>query len=82
MNHVKYELVAQLDKRINLSVASFSMVSFKVLDLLGRELAALIDEIKSRGSYTATFDAANMPNGVFFIGNNQDYLQNRPILFK
>jgi hypothetical protein len=38
----------------------------KVYDLLGREIATLVNEMKSAGSYTATFNAANMPSGVYY----------------
>jgi hypothetical protein len=42
------------------------MVSLKVFDLLGREVATLVNEVKAAGSYTATFNAANLPSGVYF----------------
>jgi photosystem II stability/assembly factor-like uncharacterized protein len=51
---------------ITYQVASFGKVSLKVFDLLGREVATLVNEVKSAGSYTATFNAANMPSGVYF----------------
>lgn len=35
-------------------------------DLLGREVATLVNEVKTAGSYTATFHAANLPSGVYF----------------
>jgi hypothetical protein len=51
---------------ISYQVASLSNVSLKVYDLLGREIATLVNEMKSAGSYTATFNAANMPSGVYY----------------
>jgi Secretion system C-terminal sorting domain len=51
---------------ISYQVASFSKISLKVFDLMGREVATLVNEVKSAGSYTATFNAANMPSGVYF----------------
>lgn len=51
---------------ISYHVASVGKVSLKVFDLLGREVATLINEVKSAGTYTATFNAANMPSGVYF----------------
>ena len=43
-----------------------SNVSLKIYDLLGREVADLVNEIRSAGSYKAQWNAANMPSGVYF----------------
>jgi len=51
---------------IGYQLAGKSHVTLKVYDLLGRELATLVDEVKSSGSYTATFNASSLPSGVFF----------------
>jgi hypothetical protein len=34
-------------------------------DLLGREVATLVDERKPAGRYEAKFDAATLPSGVY-----------------
>ena len=51
-----------------------SRVSLKIFDLLGREVADLVNEIRSAGSYKAQWNAANMPSGVYFyrlqVGNH------------
>lgn len=41
-------------------------VSLKVYDMVGREVAVLIDDQLSSGEHTATFDASNIPSGVYF----------------
>jgi hypothetical protein len=51
---------------ISYQVASAGNVSLKVFDLLGREVVTLVNEVTSAGSYTATFNAVNMPSGVYF----------------
>lgn len=43
-----------------------SFVSLKVYDLLGREVATLVDEPKQPGSYEVTWDALESPSGVYF----------------
>jgi len=43
-----------------------SDVRLSVFDLLGREVAVLVREEKSPGTYTATWNAAAMPSGVYF----------------
>jgi len=41
-------------------------VSLKVYDMLGREVAILVNEQKPAGSYQAAFDAHLLPSGVYF----------------
>jgi len=50
--------------RIQYSVPSTQYVTLKVYDVLGREVATLVDELKKAGTYTATWDA----RGVFSKG--------------
>jgi hypothetical protein len=46
--------------------SSLQYVTLKVYDLLGREIATLIDEYKTPGNYEATFNASSLPSGVYF----------------
>ena len=41
-------------------------VSLKVFDVLGNEVAKLVDENKQSGSYEVVFNASNLPSGVYF----------------
>jgi phosphatidylserine/phosphatidylglycerophosphate/cardiolipin synthase-like enzyme len=41
-------------------------VSLKVYDILGREVAILVDEIKPAGTYTITWNASHVSSGVYF----------------
>jgi photosystem II stability/assembly factor-like uncharacterized protein len=43
-----------------------SRVDLRVFDLLGREVAVLVNEEKPPGSYTMTWDASDLPSGVYF----------------
>ncbi len=41
-------------------------VTIKVFDLLGREVASLVNEQKEPGYYEAVFDGSNMASGLYF----------------
>jgi hypothetical protein len=43
-----------------------SHVLLSVYDVLGREVAALVNEIKEAGSYTAQFDGSKFSSGIYF----------------
>ena len=51
--------------RVEYSIPTGSLVTIKVFDILGREVATLVNEQKAAGSYTATFDASNLANGTY-----------------
>ena len=48
------------------SIPTQSKVVIKVYDILGNEIATLMDEEKSVGTYELTWNAANLPSGVYF----------------
>jgi hypothetical protein len=41
------------------------LVTLKVYDLLGRELATLVNETKQPGVYETVWNASNIPTGVY-----------------
>jgi len=43
-----------------------SDVNLKIFDLLGREVATLIDKTMSAGEYKVIFEAEGLPTGVYF----------------
>ncbi len=46
-------------------------------DLLGREVAVLVNEIKSEGSHSTTFDASKLTSGVYIYSLRvNDFVQN------
>jgi len=42
------------------------LVILKVFDILGNEIANLVNEKQEAGSYSFTFDGSNFPSGVYF----------------
>lgn len=51
--------------RIDYSIAERSNVSIKVYDLLGKEVATLVNEVKDAGSNYVIFDASNLSSGMY-----------------
>jgi Secretion system C-terminal sorting domain len=51
---------------IQYRVSSISNVSLKVYDVLGNEVATLVNEEKPAGSYEVKFDAAGLSSGIYF----------------
>jgi len=43
-----------------------AFVVLKVYDVLGREIKTLVDERQGAGNHSATFNAMNLPSGVYF----------------
>ena len=52
--------------KIQFSVVSSQLTVLKIFDMLGREVATLVNEEMRPGSYEATWDAAGFPTGVYF----------------
>jgi hypothetical protein len=51
---------------IQYSVPSSQYVSLKIYDVLGREVASLVDGTRQPGTYTVTWDASGFSSGVYF----------------
>ena len=51
---------------INYYVPEVSFISLKVYDVLGNEIATLVNENKPAGNYKAEFNAAGIPSGIYF----------------
>jgi len=52
--------------KITYSIPKETHVSVIVYDLLGREVTRLIQETKLRGEYSVTWNATNVPSGVYY----------------
>ncbi|MBU1680802.1 MAG: T9SS type A sorting domain-containing protein [Bacteroidetes bacterium] len=52
---------------ISYSLSRETKVSLKVYDILGVEIATLVNTNKKAGSYDVRFDAVNLPSGIYFL---------------
>ncbi len=52
--------------RISYSINTVGFVTLDIYNLLGENVGRLVNELKTAGSYTAVFDAAGMPSGVYY----------------
>lgn len=50
---------------INYSVKEAGLVKLKVYDILGSEVAELVNETKEEGYHSVEFNASNLPSGVY-----------------
>ncbi len=57
---IKYSIPSSTETRHALSV------QLKIYDILGRELATLVNETKAPGNYEIEFNATALPSGVYF----------------
>lgn len=51
---------------IKYSIPQSSLVTLKVYNILGKEVASLVNENKEAGNYTVNFSAKNLSSGVYF----------------
>jgi len=51
---------------INYSIKTAGEVTLKVYDMLGTEVASLVNEIQEAGTYSVEFNAGNLPSGIYF----------------
>lgn len=62
---------------INYQIKEKGFVSLKVFDMLGREVANLVNETQDEGQYSVVFDASNLPSGVYVYSLKvNDFIQN------
>ena len=66
---------------IGFQTAEFGFVSLKIFDITGREVATLVHERKAPGTHTATWNADDMPSGVYFYRlMTKDFVQTKKML--
>jgi|WetSurMetagenome_2_1015567.scaffolds.fasta_scaffold18966_3 photosystem II stability/assembly factor-like uncharacterized protein len=59
---IKYEIPSVTLRQVQSDIS----VKLKVYDILGREIATLVNEEKPAGEYEVEFNASNLPSGIYF----------------
>jgi len=69
---------------ISYQLAVSSFTSLKVYNLLGKEVATLVNQKQNAGTYEVDFDGSNLPSGVYFykLENTNSSDTKRMILLK
>ncbi|MBI5661985.1 MAG: T9SS type A sorting domain-containing protein [Ignavibacterium album] len=63
---------------ISYQIKEAGFVTLKVYDILGNEVANLVNEAKEKGSYSVTFDASNLSSGIYIYSlRTNDFVQIR-----
>jgi len=55
---------------ISYQLPNDGFVSLKVYDMLGREVKTLVNDIKTKGKYSVSFDASNLASGIYIYRLN------------
>ena len=52
--------------KIDFAIPQSSFVNLKIYNVLGEEVATLVNETKVAGNYEVNFNASNLPSGIYF----------------
>lgn len=52
--------------QISYQLVAAGHVTLKIYDMLGKEVASLVDGVRPAGEHTAQFDASRLPSGIYF----------------
>jgi len=70
---------------ISFQLPASSFVTLKIFDVLGREVAALVNEVRPAGRYTVSWDVPVLPSGVYFYrleakNSTQSFVETRKMI--
>ena len=66
---------------INYQLPKAGNVTLKIYDMLGREVATLVNENKTEGYYTFNFDASKFASGVYIYQLRvNDYVSSKKMI--
>ncbi|MDA3861918.1 MAG: alpha-amylase family glycosyl hydrolase, partial [Melioribacteraceae bacterium] len=67
--------------KITYQIPESVLVSLKVYDILGREVATLVNSVQQTGKYNVTFNANNLSSGIYFYSMRaKDFVSTKKLL--
>ena len=71
--------------KINYDLPVDGRVSIRLYDISGREVAMLVNEVKTAGYYTLSFNASNLASGMYFYrinaeGNGKNFVDTKKMM--
>jgi len=70
-----------ISSTINFSVSKSGFVTIKLYDVLGRQVATLVNDNKQAGNYSVKFDGSKLVSGVYFYRMQVgDYVNTKKII--
>jgi hypothetical protein len=67
--------------RISYTLPRTAKVELKVYDVLGRDIATLVDRLQPAGEHTTPFEAGHLPSGLYFYQLTAgDFVQTRSMI--
>ncbi|NOS84077.1 MAG: T9SS type A sorting domain-containing protein [Ignavibacteria bacterium] len=67
--------------KIKFSIMQTSFAEMKIFDILGREVKTLVNENLKAGEYEVSFNAANLPSGIYFYRLNAgEFMQTKKMV--
>lgn len=81
MLHQNYPNPFNPSTKIKYAISSRQYATLKIFDVLGNEVATLVNEEKLAGVYEVEFDASSFPSGVYFYQLRvADYLESKKMI--
>ncbi len=75
-----YTTIKYTVPNVTLSGVEGSRVQLKVFDILGNEVATLVNEYKTAGNHIVNFDASNLSSGIYFYQlRSGNYLETKKL---
>lgn len=70
--------------KYSIPISETGYVTLKIFDMLGREVAALVNEVKPAGTYSVKFNAVNFASGIYVyqLSTKSSLLSKKMILMK
>ena len=67
---------------ISYRLSTAGHLTLKVFDVLGKEVAALVNETKNAGNYSVQFNAAKLSSGIYFYRlQSGNFVETKKMIF-